>query len=124
MIESLFSFVDGRNVPGLDPPQGQVQSVEFLEPLPTISHDLSMSRLVYICLEFIDRFPNRHIDRDAIVVIRAKSGRVTFIGLQSPNKTGALIRESIDLFQLRNETKHDRIISTTFGQKIYLCDTL
>src|SRR5439155_21946194 len=77
ICQAFRCLVNARNMASGNPPQRGINARKLLEPLLPLPKQLSMSGMVNVASERFNRFPNRHIDQDPIVVrIRPKIGCV------------------------------------------------
>src|SRR5437762_848081 len=103
VIEPLAALGDRGNVARRDPPKAVAGLVHFLEPFGAVTKNASVIGLVREIAQSFERFPNGHIDDDeGIVAVRDVRGVARF-GLQTPHKTGGLVREGVDGFELSNK---------------------
>src|SRR5262245_30224972 len=95
---------------GWHPPERDVSAAKFLEPLTPLSQQLSMSTAVHKLFEMIDGTPYGQVNEDAVILIRPQGGGIAFRRLQAPDKAGAVVGQSVDLVQARDESSHDGIV--------------
>ena len=109
MIEPLLGLFDGRNMPGVDPPERHIRAVEFLEPLTPTANQLGVGAAVDVLFKELGRLPDREVEDNSVVLIRPDVCRVTGLGLQPPDKARAAIRKRVDFIQPRDEPLHQRV---------------
>ena len=79
-----------------NPPQDEDRPLERLEPFPTVSEWPRMVAPVDVVAQGLARLPDRHVEEDSLVFVGPDGGSVPFIGLESPDKTGAGVGDRID----------------------------
>jgi len=77
MRKASFRLVNTGDVAHWHPPQRDICAGELFEPRLPLAKQLGMSCAINIVAECVDGLPNRHIDEDAVVIIRTKIGGVS-----------------------------------------------
>jgi hypothetical protein len=108
MLQPLLGLADSWDVPGLDPPQRHKGALELLEPFAAAAHHGGMGALVDIRAQSVQRFPDRHVHNDEIVVERAQAGGIVALACKPPYKAGAALGQRIDLVELGHKIGHQR----------------
>src|SRR5262249_35285725 len=103
-------FVNAWNVAYGHPPQSKVSGGKFFKPVVALPQQFCMNCAIHVVLKRFHRLPYRHVDEDAIVIVRAKISGVALGGLQAPHETRTAIGEGIDLIQPGDEASHDGIV--------------
>src|SRR5215469_422045 len=68
VLEALAAFGDRRNMPRWNPPQAIIGLVHLLEPFGAVAQDPGVIGLVSVIAQYLERFPNRHIEKDGGVL--------------------------------------------------------
>jgi hypothetical protein len=110
IFETFDAFCDGWKRSHRYPPQGNDDISHALEPLPPPTEVPGVIRPIDIVAERLDRLPDRHVDEDRVVLVRPDRGGVPVLGHQTPDKSGTLLRQRIDLVEGRHEFGDDRVI--------------
>src|SRR5262249_54524265 len=108
----LLPLIDRGNAPRLDPPKNQCGPGMRLEPLPSAAEHGDVLAAIDVLVEGLDRFPNRHVEQDPLVVERANAGGIAIVSLEAPDEAGAPVGQRIDAVELRHETSHERIVES------------
>src|SRR5262245_43008239 len=110
MGETFLRLVDTRHITAREPPERQVDAAELLEPFTSLPEQLGVGRFVNVGPKRIHCFPNRKVEKDAIVIVGTKVSRISCFSLQSPYEPRAAIGERVDLIEALNEPGHDRVL--------------
>ena len=89
--ETFLRFVDAGMWPTGTPPQGGISAGKLLEPFMALPKQLRVSRMLNVIFKLLDGLPYRHIHKESIVAKGPQVNRVSFRGLQPPNKPRAAI---------------------------------
>src|SRR5215213_5361158 len=76
LLQPLLGLVDSRNMPGLEPPERHKCTLELLEPLAATAHSSSVCAFVDIGAQIFERFPDRHVHNNKIVVEWAQASGI------------------------------------------------
>ena len=108
---ALFRFVNAGDVTRWHPPQRNVHAGKLLEPLLPLPEYFGMRRAIDVISERFDRFPDRHIQEYAIVmVVWPKVRCVSFSRLETPYESRAVIGKRVDFVKPAHEPGHCRVI--------------
>jgi hypothetical protein len=100
MSNALLSFVNAGDVTGRHPPQRNEHAGKLLEPLLPLPKYFGMCRAIDVISERFDRFPHRHIQEYAIVMIVWPKVRcISFSRLETPYEPRAVIGKGVDFVQ-------------------------
>ena len=98
-------------MPGRNPPQCVIGTVEFLKPASAAAHYRAVRALINILSKSFHALPHCQVDNDHVVIVDLDASRIAAFGLEPPDKAGSFLRQSIDRRQLRYEIRHDRIVN-------------
>ena len=104
VLEAFAALGDGGKVSCGDPPEAVDGLVHFFKPLSAVAQDARMIGLVDVVAQGCQRFPDRHIEKDAGItrVVDDVCG-VAGCGLQAPDEARCFVSQSVDGIELGNE---------------------
>jgi hypothetical protein len=76
----------------------------------SVPHQAHVVTAIHIGVEALHRIPDRHVDDDHGIVECPNSGSVPVLGLQPPHESWRPLRHGIDVIELRDEARDQRIV--------------
>src|SRR5215470_3544647 len=92
MVEALDRLLDRRSVPGRHPPHYEIGSFGFFEPLAAPPIEALVHGLPDVALQRLDALPDRHVDGDTRIIVRAKARGIAAFVLQTPHEAFGAVR--------------------------------
>src|SRR5262249_22075727 len=109
MVEALDRLLDCRSVPGRHPPHYEIGSFGFFEPLAAPPIEALVHGLPDVALQRLDALPDRHVDGDTRIIVRAKARGIAAFVLQTPHEAFGTVRDRVHPREVVDEIRHPRI---------------